>query len=45
MTAMFEVSALNQSNKRVEKLYRTLFLMMVVLLICPRADHSQLPWS
>ena len=32
---MFEVSALNKSNERVEKLYRTLFLMMVVLLIAP----------
>ncbi len=32
---MFEVSALNKSNMRVEKLYRTLFLMMVVLLIAP----------
>jgi phosphate transport system permease protein len=35
MTVMFEVSALNKSNERVEKLYRTLFLMMVVLLIAP----------
>ena len=32
---MFEVSALNQSNKRVEKLYRILFLTMVVLLVAP----------
>ncbi|MGB5561111.1 MAG: phosphate ABC transporter permease PstA [Sedimenticolaceae bacterium] len=32
---MFEVSALNKSNKRVEKLYSTLFLMMVVLLVLP----------
>ena len=32
---MFEVSALNKSNERVEKLYRTLFLMMVVLLVAP----------
>jgi phosphate transport system permease protein len=35
MTAMFEVTALNQSNKRVEKLYRTLFMMMVLLLVAP----------
>jgi phosphate transport system permease protein len=35
MTAMFEVSSLNQSNKRVEKLYRILFLTMVVLLVAP----------
>jgi phosphate transport system permease protein len=35
MTAMFEVSALNKSNMRVEKLYRTLFLMMVLLLVLP----------
>ena len=32
---MFEVSTLNKSNERVEKLYRTLFLIMVVLLIAP----------
>ena len=32
---MFEVSSLNQSNKRVEKLYRILFLTMVVLLVAP----------
>jgi len=32
---MFEVSALNKSNKRVEKLYSTLFLMMVILLVLP----------
>jgi len=32
---MFEVSALNKSNMRVEKLYRTLFLMMVLLLVLP----------
>ena len=32
---MFEVTALNESNKRVEKLYRTLFMMMVVLLVAP----------
>ena len=32
---MFEVSALNKSNQRVEKLYRTLFLMMVLLLVLP----------
>jgi phosphate transport system permease protein len=35
MTAMFEVSALNKSNMRVEKLYSTLFLMMVLLLVLP----------
>jgi phosphate transport system permease protein len=35
MTTMFEVTALNESNKRVEKLYRTLFMMMVVLLVAP----------
>ena len=32
---MFQVSALNQKNKRVEGLYRTLFLLMSVLLIVP----------
>ncbi|MGB5200512.1 MAG: phosphate ABC transporter permease PstA [Sedimenticolaceae bacterium] len=32
---MFEISALNQSNMRVERLYRTLFLMMVILLVLP----------
>lgn len=32
---MFEVSALNQKNKRVEALYGTLFLMMVILLVLP----------
>ncbi len=32
---MFEVTALNESNKRVEKLYRTLFMMMVLLLVLP----------
>ena len=32
---MFEVTELNQRNQRVEKLYRTLFLMMVVLLVAP----------
>jgi len=32
---MFEVSALNQRNMRVEKLYSTLFLMMVILLVLP----------
>jgi phosphate transport system permease protein len=32
---MFEVSALNQSNMRVERLFRTLFLLMVVLLVMP----------
>jgi phosphate transport system permease protein len=35
MTAMFEVTALNESNQRVEKLYRTLFMMMVLLLVLP----------
>jgi phosphate transport system permease protein len=35
MTAMFEVTELNQRNQRVEKLYRTLFLTMVVLLVAP----------
>ena len=32
---MFEVSELNLSSKRVERLYRTLFLMMALLLILP----------
>jgi len=32
---MFEVTALNESNQRVEKLYRTLFMMMVLLLVLP----------
>ncbi len=32
---MFEVTELNQRNQRVEKLYRTLFLTMVVLLVAP----------
>lgn len=32
---MFEVTALNERNRRVEKLYRTLFMIMVVLLIAP----------
>jgi len=32
---MFEVTELNQSDKRVEGLYRTLFLMMALLLILP----------
>ena len=32
---MFEVTELNQRNQRVEKLYRTLILMMVVLLVAP----------
>jgi len=32
---MFEVSALNKSNMRVEKLYRILFAMMVLLLVLP----------
>lgn len=32
---MFEISALNQRNKKVEGLYRILFLMMVLLLVLP----------
>ena len=32
---MFEISALNQRNKKVERLFRTLFLMMVLLLVLP----------
>ncbi len=32
---MFEVTALNEKNKRVEKLYRTLFMLMVLLLVTP----------
>jgi len=32
---MFEISALNQRNKKVERLYRILFLMMVLLLVLP----------
>ncbi len=32
---MFEVTELNEKNKRTEKLYRTLFMMMVVLLVTP----------
>ena len=32
---MFEISALNQRNKKVERLYRMLFLMMVLLLVLP----------
>jgi phosphate transport system permease protein len=35
MSAMFEISALNQRNKKVERLYRILFLMMVLLLVLP----------
>jgi phosphate transport system permease protein len=35
MTAMFQVSELNKSNIRVEKLYRTLFMLMVLLLVLP----------
>jgi phosphate transport system permease protein len=35
MSAMFEISALNQRNKKVERLFRTLFLMMVLLLVLP----------
>jgi phosphate transport system permease protein len=34
---MFESSELNVRNKRVERLFRTLFLMMTVLLIVPVA--------
>ena len=32
---MFETSALNVQNQRVQRLYRTLFLMMTLLLILP----------
>ena len=32
---MFETSALNVHNQRVQRLYRTLFLMMTLLLITP----------
>ena len=32
---MFEISALNIQNQRVQRLYRTLFLMMTLLLILP----------
>ena len=32
---MFQVSELNKSNIRVEKLYRTLFMLMVLLLVLP----------
>ena len=32
---MFEISALNIHNQRVQRLYRTLFLMMTLLLILP----------
>ena len=32
---MFEISALNIKNQRVQRLYRTLFLMMTLLLIAP----------
>jgi phosphate transport system permease protein len=35
MSHMFEISALNQRNKKVERLYRMLFLMMVLLLVLP----------
>jgi phosphate transport system permease protein len=35
MSAMFEISALNQRNKKVERLYRILFLLMVLLLVLP----------
>ncbi len=32
---MFEISELNKTNMRVERLYRTLFFMMVLLLVLP----------
>ena len=32
---MFEISELNIKNQRVQRLYRTLFLMMTLLLILP----------
>jgi phosphate transport system permease protein len=35
MSAMFEISELNQRNKKVERLYRILFLLMVLLLVLP----------